>query len=247
MGGKLTEPHEGLQYICMDCEKKVPIECRYCGDSTLPDLEGTARCTDCEVDVRFGRKRLVWSGEPERAQVHWDNWGAFRYRLKRRFTEIERSLRHAAATSTVLDVEWERFLPFDFAAWQRLALLEICAVVAAGRFEVHLAWFPVILFAVAGAWVGLEFLGRWLASMRWPATKVRVDAQTIDVERGKRRRLFVRVDTEVSVQAEGIVLKDAKGSVTLPAYSRAAAEWLAERIARVPLIPEEGSDPPDHA
>ena len=54
---------------------------------------------------------MRWSGEPV-SKVHWDNWGAFRYRLKRHFTEIERSLRHAAATSTVLDVEWERFLPF---------------------------------------------------------------------------------------------------------------------------------------
>ena len=113
------------------------------------------------------------------------------------------------------------------------------------KLGIHVAWFPLVAFSVAGAWLGLEFLGRWLASKRWPATKVRVDADTIDVERGKRRRLFVRVDTDVSIEAEGIVIKDSDGSVTLPAYSRAAAEWLAERIAGVPLSRrEEEADPP---
>ena len=226
-------------YVCPGCAKKQPIECRYCGEPTLPDLDGTARCTDCEVEVRFARKRLVWSGEPESAKVHWDNWGAFRYRLRRRFTEIERSLRHAAATSTVLDVEWERFLPFDQAAWYRLAIAELLAIVALWKLDVHPGLIALALFGIAAAWGGLELFGRWLASKRWPATKVRVDAETIDIERGARRRLFVRVDTEVSVQAEGVVLKDAEGTVTLPAYSRDAAEWLVERIARVPLVGED--------
>lgn len=242
LGGKLSEPHEGLQYVCLDCEKKVPIECRYCGDSTLPDLEGTARCTDCDVTVFAGRKRLRWSGEPA-SKVHWDNWGVFRYRMRRRFTEIERSLRHAAATSTVLDAEWDRYLPFDEVALSR-AVLTVAATVGGLVFlGVHPGWFVLAFFGALFVWAILEWLARRLASKRWPATKVRVDAKTIDVERGKRRRLFVRVDTEVSVQDEGIVLKDAEGSVRLPAYSRDAAEWLAERIAGVPLSREEEAGP----
>ncbi len=243
--GRVSDPSEGLVYVCSGCEKKTPIECRYCGEPTLPDLEGTARCTDCEVEVRFARKRLVWRGEPEQTKVHWDNWGSFRYRLRRRFTEIERSLRHAAATTTVLDVEWDRFLPFGWSELKRFAFTQVATIVGLVALDVHPVIIMMAMFGVAGAWIGVEYLGRWLASKRWPATKVRVDAETIDVERGRRRRLFVRVDTEVSVREGRVEITDGDGTLTLPADSRAAAEWLAERIAAVPVSREAKADPPD--